>query len=192
LGLRVFVGQRQAIVSTTDLKAETLDAMVERAVAMAKLAPVDPYCGLADPSRLARPPYAALDTADTASPSTDDLMRAARTAEDAARAVDGVTNSEGGSASAGHSRITLATSQGFLGAYETTMYSLSASVLAGSGTAMERDYEFSSARHLSDLEDPAQVGAEAGRRAVRRLNPKKPKSAQVPVIFDPRVSRSLL
>lgn len=192
LGLRVFVGQRQAIVSTTDLKGETLDVMVERAVAMAKLAPMDPYCGLADPARLAKPPYAVLDMADTATPSTDDLMRAARTAEDAARAVDGVSNSEGGSASAGRSRVTLATSHGFLGTYETTMYSISASVLAGSGTAMERDYEFSSARHLADLDDAAKVGAEAGRRAVRRLNPKKPKSAQMTAVFDPRVSRSLL
>jgi PmbA protein len=192
LGLRVFIGQRQAIVSTTDLKKETLDAMVARAIAMARLAPEDPYCGLADPARLAKPPFAALDMADDAAPATEDLMRTARAAEDAARAVEGVTNSEGASASAGRSRITLATSHGFMGTYETTMYSLSASVLAGSGTAMERDYEFSSARHLHALDDPAKVGAEAGRRAVRRLNPKKPKSARVPVVFDPRVSRSLL
>lgn len=192
LGLRVFIGQRQAIVSSTDLGDTTLTAMAERAVAMAKLAPEDPYCGLADAARLARPPFAALDAADAAMPSADELMAAARTAEDAARAVAGVTNSEGANASTGRSRVTLASSHGFQGSYETTMYGISASVLAGAGTAMERDYEFSSARHRADLAPAEQVGREAGRRAVRRLNPRKPKSAQVPVVFDPRVSRTLL
>lgn len=192
LGLRVFIGKRQAIVSSTDLSSPTLDAMVSRAIAMAQLAPEDPYCGLAETSLLAQPPFPALDLADSATPATDDLLTRARAAEDAALAVKGITNSEGGGASWGFSRVSLVASNGFAGTYAGTSHSVSVSVLAGTDTAMERDYDYSSTRHLADLADPATVGRSAGERTVRRLNPKKPKSAKAPVVFDPRVSRTLL
>ncbi len=192
LGLRVFIGKRQAIVSSTDLSSPTLDAMVARAIAMAQLAPEDPYCGLAETNLLAQPPFPALDLADSATPATDDLLTRARAAEDAALAVKGITNSEGGGASWGFSRVSLVASNGFAGTYAGTSHSVSVSVLAGTDTAMERDYDYSSTRHLADLADPATVGRSAGERTVRRLNPKKPKSAKAPVVFDPRVSRTLL
>lgn len=192
LGLRVFIGKRQAIVSSTDLSSPTLDAMVSRAIAMAKLAPEDPYCGLAETNLLAHSPFPALDLADSAAPTTDELLTRARAAEDAALAVKGITNSEGGGASWGFNQVSLATSHGFAGTYAGTSHSVSVSVLAGTDTAMERDYDYSSTRHLADLTDPATVGRSAGERTVRRLNPKKPKSAKVPVVFDPRVSRTLL
>ena len=192
LGLRVFIGKRQAIVSSTDLSSSTLDAMVARAIAMARLAPEDPFCGLAEPTFLAHAPFPVLDLADTATPTTDELLTRARAAADAALAVNGVTNSEGGGASWGYSRVSLVTSHGFAGCHEGTSHSVSVSVLAGSDTAMERDYDYSSTRHLADLKNATVVGRSAGERTVKRLNPKKPKSARVPVVFDPRVSRTLL
>ncbi|MGX1197201.1 PmbA protein [Parvibaculum sp. MBR-TMA-1.3b-4.2] len=192
IGLRVFCGKRQAVVSSTDLSDHVIGPLVERAVAMAKVAPEDPWCGLADPDRLAQdwPP---LDISDNAShPSAEELGERAAAAEEAALAIEGVTNSGGAGASWGKSGIALVTSGGFRGSYSGTSHSVSVSVLAGEGTAMERDYEFSSARHLSDLDAPAEVGTEAGRRAVRRLNPRKVKSQSVPVVYAPRVSNSLL
>lgn len=192
IGLRVFCGKRQAVVSSTDLSDHVIGPLVERAVAMAKVAPEDPWCGLADPACLAKD-WPGLDISDNAShPSAEELGERAAAAEEAALAIEGVTNSGGAGASWGKSGIALVTSGGFRGSYSGTSHSVSVSVLAGKGTAMERDYEFSSARHLSDLDAPARVGTEAGRRAVRRLNPRKVKSQSVPVIYAPRISNSLL
>ncbi len=191
LGLRVMVGKRQAVVSTTDVSARALDPLVERAVAMAKVAPEDPYCGLADPAQLAKSiPDLELD--DGSEPSADALIERARAVEEAALAVEGVTNSGGAGASFGRAAITLVTSDGFAGHYGGTNHSFSCSVIAGEGTAMERDYDYSTARHLSDLEDTGPVGTRAGEKAVRRLNPRKAKSCQVPIIYDPRVSGGLV
>ncbi len=191
LGLRVFVGQRQAVVSSNDLSAEAMARLVERAVAMARAAPEDPYCGLAARDRLAGD-IADLDIHDETELDAERLYELAQAAEDAARAVDGVTNSEGGNAGWGRSTTALATSDGFAGAYSTSSYSLSVSVIAGEGTAMEGDYDYTSARHFADLDDPAKVGRTAGERAVRKLNPRKVETQQVPVVFDWRVSASLL
>lgn len=191
LGLRVMVGKRQAVVSTTDTSAKALDPLIERVVAMAKVAPEDPYCGLADPTQLATTlPDLELD--DGGDPSADVLIERARVAEEAALAVDGVTNSGGAGASFGRAAISLATSDGFSGHYGGSSHSFSCSVLAGEGTSMERDYDYSSARHESDLEDAALIGRQAGEKAVRRLNPQKVKSCQVPIIYDPRVSGGLV
>jgi len=191
LGLRVMLGKRQAVVSTTDTSAKALDPLIERVVAMAKVAPEDPYCGLADPAQLASTlPDLELD--DGSDPSADVLIERARIAEEAALAVDGVTNSGGAGASFGRAAISLATSDGFSGHYGGTSHSFSCSVLAGEGTSMERDYDYSSARHESDLEDAALIGRQAGEKAVRRLNPQKVKSCQVPIIYDPRVSGGLV
>ena len=192
LGLRVFVGKKQAIASSSDFSKDAVAALIERAVAMAKAAPDDPYAGLAEPGSLASAPFADPDICDPVAPSEEALVEIARAAEDAARAVDGVTNSEG--AGAGHSAATvnLATSTGFAGTYRSSSVSASATVLAGAGDAMERDYAMSSARYLEDMEQAPAIGARAGWRAVARLGARKLASRQVPVLYDPRVGKSLL
>jgi PmbA protein len=192
IGLRVFMGKRQAVVSSSDISERALAPMIERVIAMARVAPEDPYAGLAEEMLLARH-FSDLDIEDaSASPSADGLAQRAAEAEDAALAVKGVTNSEGAGASWGRSGIALVTSRGFAGGYAGTSHSISCSVLAGEGTGMERDHDHSTARHLSDLEAASEIGRAAGLRAVRRLGPRKVKSQSVPVIFDPRVSMSLL
>lgn len=191
LGLRVFVGKGQAIVSSTDRADETLAQLAERAVAMARLAPEDPYAGVADPEQIVRE-WADMDVCDPVEPAVEALIDDANAAEAAALAVPGVTNSEGGDASWSRSDIWLAATNGFSGGYAVSRRSISASVLAGEGLGMERDYDYDSKVYGEDLRAAADIGAEAGRRAVRRLNPRKVKSCQVPVVFDPRQSRALL
>jgi len=192
IGLRVFVGRRSASVSSSDLSAEALAALVERATAMAREAPEDPYAGLAPEDRLLRGDAPWLDSDDGATPAPADLRARALAAEEAARAVSGVTNSEGGGSSASRTVIALATSHGFARGYTTSGYGCSASVIAGEGGAMQRDYAYHSARHLADLEDAATIGRRAGDRAVARLNPGKLASGAMPVVFDPRVGASML
>ncbi|WCM25513.1 metallopeptidase TldD-related protein [Sphingomonas sp. QA11] len=192
LGLRVFVGRRSASVSTSDLSLAAITTLAERAVAMAREAPEDAWAGLAPESRLLHgaPPQLDLDDGGVVSPEA--LKEAALAAEDAARAVAGVSNSEGGGASASRAVWALATSHGFAGAYAATGYGLSASVLAGSGGDMVRDYAHHSARHRHKLEDAVTIGTRAGERAVARLNPGRLASGAMPVVFDPRVGSSLL
>jgi PmbA protein len=190
LGLRVFVGQRQAIVSSTDPSPRGFAALAERAVAMARVVPEDPFAGLPDaPDGLVA---VDLDLADEAEPNAEALIARAAAAEDAALAVAGVTNSEGAEAGWGRYAIALAASNGFAGEYARTSHSISVTALAGQGTGMERDYDYSSTVHLSDLEDAAMLGRRAGEKAVARLNPRRPKTARVPVVYDPRVAASLL
>jgi len=191
LGLRVFVGQRVAFVSSTDLRPETLAELPSRAVAMAKLAPEDRFACLAPKEMLARN-FPALDLEDASEPPANLLVERARAVEGAAMAVKGVTNSEGGGAGFTRSAIALATSEGFFGTYAGTSHSVGVAVLAGEGTAMERDYDQASARHGSDLESPEAVGRRAGERAVARLNPRKARSQAVPVVYAPRVANGLL
>ena len=191
LGLRVFIGQQVAFVSSTDFSDAALSALPERAVAMAKLAPEDKYAGLAPRDRLAKDiPSVEID--DPQEPSTVLLVEQARDAEAAALEVPGVTNSEGGSADYGRTMVTLATSEGFLGGYVGTSRSVAVSVIAGDGTGMERDYDYSHTRFASDLESAETVGKRAAMRAVKRLNPRKVKTQSVPVFFDPRVAPSLI
>ncbi|MBR0680991.1 TldD/PmbA family protein [Roseomonas eburnea] len=189
LGLRVFLGQRQAIVSSTDPDPKGFAALAERAVAMARVVPEDPFGGL--PTAVATPPRD-LDLTDAVEPSAQDLLARAAAAEEAALAVPGVTNSDGADASWGRYDIALAASNGFAGGYARTSHAISATALAGSGTAMERDYDWSSTVHLADLDDPVAIGRRAGEQAVRRLNPTRPKTTRLPVVFDPRVAGSLL
>jgi PmbA protein len=192
IGLRVLIGKKQSFVSTGDTTPAALAELVERAVAMAKVAPEDPYCGLADVDRLAGD-IPELDLAEQSEePEAEMLIERALAAEAAATGVPGVTNSEGAEAGWGSGVIALRTSTGFRNAYSSTNVGLGVSVVAGEGTAMERDYEFTSARHDEDLDDPATVGRAAGERAVKRLNPRKVPSGPVPVVFDPRVANSLL
>lgn len=192
IGLRLFVGQRSASVSSSDLSTEALAALVERAAAMAREAPEDPWSGLAPEDRLLKGALPALDCDDGADPSPADLRVRALAAEDAARAVAGVTNSEGGGASASRGVIALATSHGFAHGYSTSGYGCSASVIAGAGATMQRDYDYHSARHLADLEASEAIGRRAGERAVARINPGKLASGAMPVLFDPRVGGGLL
>jgi PmbA protein len=191
LGLRVFIGQRVAFVSSTDFSADALAALPERAVAMAKLAPEDRYACLAPAERLAKS-FPALDIEDANEPSADLLIERARSAEGAALAVKGVTNSEGGGASFGRTAIALATSEGFLGRYAGTSHSIGVAVIAGEGAGMQVDHDSASARHADDLAKAQAVGQSAGERAVARLNPRKVPSQAVPVIYDPRVSMGML
>ena len=191
LGLRVFVGRRQAVVSTNDPRPEGFTALAERAVAMARVAPENPYAGLAPMERLAQG-EPDLDLFDASAPTAAELEQRALAAEDAARAVPGVTNSGGASASYGVGGLVLATSEGFVGAYRATMHSVSVSAIAGDGTGMERDYDFSVARHLAELEPAEEIGRRAGERAVRRLNPRKVETQRATVVYDPRVASSLL
>jgi len=191
IGLRVFVGRRQAIVSTTDPDPRGFAVLAERAVAMAQVVPEDPFGGLGDSFEAARD-VAALELDDGVEPSAEELIDRAAAAEEAALAVAGITNSEGAEAGWGRVRIALVTSAGFAGAYVRSSHSLSVTALAGSGTGMERDYDWSSVVHLADLEDPATLGKRAADRTLARLNPVRAKTARIPVIFDARVSSSLL
>jgi len=192
LGLRVFVGRRQAVVSGSDLSAAARARLVERAVAMARLAPEDPYCGFAPEDRLARGALPDLDLYDPYEPTAEALEADARLAEAAARAIDGVTNSDGGSAAWSEGAWRLVTSAGFEGAHKASSFSRSASAIAGEGSGMERGGEGRSTRHAADLPDAEAIGAEAGRRAVERLGAKKIQSRTAPVIFENRLASSLL
>src|SRR3954454_2426128 len=191
MGLRVLVGKRQAVVSTNDVKGNGADALAERAVAMARVAPEDQFTGLADAALLARD-FPDLDLIDPELPNVNTLEAHARAAEEAGLAVKGVAKSGGAGASAGIGGMVLVTSHGFRGAYVGSRHSMSMTAIAGEGTGMERDYDFSSAIHASDLEDPEKVGRIAGERAVKRLNPRKVETRRVPVIFDPRIAGSLV
>ena len=191
LGLRVFIGKRQAIVSATDPDPKGFAALAERAVAMAKVVPEDPFGGLPDRFDPPRHP-GPFDLFDPTEPSAEDLIARAAAAEDAALAVKGITNSEGADAGWGRVRIALAMSNGFAGSYARSSHSLSCTALAGTGTAMERDYEWSSVVHLADLDDPATIGRRAAEKTLARLNPVRAKTARIPVVYDPRVSASLL
>jgi PmbA protein len=191
LGLRVFLGRRQAIVSSTDADPKGFAALAERAVAMAKVVPEDAFGGLPDRFDPPRDP-APLDLLDPTEPTVEELIARAAAAEEAALAVPGVTNSEGADASWGRVAIALVMSNGFAGQYARSAHGLSCTALAGQGTGMERDYEWSSVVHLADLDDPAEIGRKAGQKAVARLNPVRAKTARIPVVYDPRVASSLL
>ena len=190
VGLRVFVGRRTAVVSTNDITGDVAP-LAERAVAMAKVAPEDKFAGLADPALLAQT-QPELDLLDPQLPSVAVLEDRALRAEAAGLAVKGVSKSEGASASASIGGMVLATSGGFRGAYLVSRSSVAMSAIAGEGTAMETDYDFTSALHAADLESSEKVGRTAGERAVARLNPRKVETTKVPVVYDKRVASSLI
>jgi PmbA protein len=190
LGLRVFVGRRSAMVSSTAMDPAGFALLAERAVAMARVVPEDPYAALCEDAMAQSADGLELD--DGAEPAAAALIARASAAEEAALAVAGVTNSEGAEAGYGRTEIALATSAGFAGRYVRSSHSLSATALAGQGTGMQRDYEYSATVHLADLEDAAAIGRAAGERAIARLNPTRPKTTKLPVVFAPRVAASLL
>ncbi|MCK9918697.1 TldD/PmbA family protein [Microbacteriaceae bacterium K1510] len=191
LGLRVLVGKRQAVVSTNDTSTGGYAELAARAVAMAKVAPEDKFAGLADESLLTRD-FPDLDLIDRTLPTVGELEKLARAAEEAGLAIKGVTKSGGASASAGIGGMVLVTSHGFRGAYLGSSHGISMTAVAGEGTGMERDYDYSSVRHATDLESPDKIGRTAGERAIARLNPRKVTTRKVPVVFDKRVASSLI
>ena len=192
IGLRLFVAQRSATVASSDLSDEALRTLVERCIAMAEEAPEDPYAGLAptDLLQLSGPPE--LELGDRREPDPAELRARALEAETAALAIRGVTNSSGASASASSSTIALATSGGFSGSYCTSGHGCTMVAVAGEGAMMQRDYAGHSARYLDDLESAAEIGRKAGTRAAARLNAARPKAGRYPVLFDPRISSTLL
>jgi len=194
LGLRVLIGQRQACVSSSDARAETMAEMAERAVAMAREAPEDPWCGLAEAGELAPfPDIAGLDMADPADPPEPAaLEQAALATEAAALGIGGVTQVEQASASWGRDQVTLAATNGFAGSYQRTSTGVWVSAIAGEGLGRERDYAGESRTYRADLPPPAEIGERAGRRAVERLGPRKPPVGRFPVLFDERVAASLI
>ncbi|HEY1982415.1 MAG TPA: TldD/PmbA family protein, partial [Xanthobacteraceae bacterium] len=191
VGLRVLVGHKQASISTNDVKADGLDALAERAVAMARVAPDDEFAGLADPAMLAKN-FPDLDLLDPDMPDVGLLEQRAREAEAAGLSVKGVAKSGGAGASAGVGGMVLVTSDGFRGATIGSRHSISMAAIAGSGTGMEQDYDYTSTLHACDLDSAAQIGRNAGERAVKRLNPRKVATRKVPVLFDTRISGSLI
>ncbi|MFN7101803.1 MAG: TldD/PmbA family protein [Pseudorhizobium sp.] len=188
--LRVFVGNRVASVSANpgfDIKT-----LAERAVAMARVSPEDPYACLADEDNLARS-YPDLDLYDATEVATDSLRDAALEMEQAALDVEGVSNSSGAGASAGMGGLVLVTSHGFSGSYMATRFGRSVSVIAGAGTKMERDYDYDSRLFFADLDDPKAIGRRAGERVVKRVNPRQvPTGKDITVVFDPRIARGLV
>ena len=192
IGLRVFIGQRSASVSSSDLSPDALAALVERAMAMAREAPEDENAGLAPEDRLFRGDLLPLENDDGADPSPAELKERALATEAAARSVPGVTNSEGAGASAGRAVVALATSHGFCRGYTSSHYGGSASVIAGEAGALQRDYASHGTRHYADLDAPEAIGRLAAERTVRRLNPGKLPSGPMPIVFDPRIGSSLI
>jgi PmbA protein len=191
IGLRAMIGQQQAFVSGSAVDENALAQLAQRAVDMAQATPEDRYCGFAPQDRLADS-FPDLDISDAYEPSADELQAMAVACEDSARAVTGITNSEGAGAGWGRSTTALATSDGFAGSYTSTSFSVSCAVIGGEGEAMERDYASHTARHLEDLDAPADIGTRAGERTMGRLNPRKMESCKTNVVYHPRVSSSLL
>ncbi len=191
LGLRVFNGKSHAIVATSELDEKSLKETAALCLEMAKAAPEDPHDGLPEHSGLA-PKANGLDLFDHSTPSATELQEQAEASEAAALAIKGVTNSNGASAGRRLSTVLLATSNGFSGSYSRSNFSLSCSVLAGEGTGMEGDYDYSMKVHREDLDAPEKIGSTAGERAVRRLGGCKMPTQQVPVVYHPRVASQLL
>ena len=194
VGLRVLIGQRQACVSSSDIRDATLAAMAERAVAMAREAPEDPWCGLAAPEELARDwDLEALDLVDRSVPPTPAaLQEAALAAEAAALAVKGVSKMDGAGAGWGAGRMHLAASNGFSGGIAWTGHSVQAVAIVGDGTGMERDHAYESRVHRGDMPSPEEIGRRAGERAVARAGASKPPTGAFPVVFDERVASGLI
>lgn len=192
IGLRVMIGKHQAIVSSSDRRRDALVGLVTRALDMARAVPEDAYCGLADADRLLTDALPELGLYDDTDVSADSLAEYTHEMEDAMFQVDGVTTTAGGGASAGSYALAMVTSHGFAGHFKGSSFSASISAVAGEGTGMERDYDFSSKRFYSDLDDAATIGRTAGENAVKRLNPASVKSGMMPVLFDPRVANSLV
>ncbi len=194
IGLRVLLGQRSATISASDVRPETMAMMAERAVAMAQEALDDPYIGLAEADQIIKEfDVEALELFDaSAEPAPADLEQDAIRAETAALAVDGITQIDGCSAGYGSSNVHLAASNGFSGGYKRSSRSISCIAIAGTGTEMERDYDGDSRIFQSDLRSPEEIGQTAAKRTLERMSPRRPKTGAYPVLYDERISSSLI
>lgn len=195
LGLKVYVGQRSASASTSDLTPDGIAQLVSGAMALAKVTEKDPFAGLADAADFGQfEGDLGLYFEDVYSLPGAERIDRARRAEAAALAFDPrITNSQGGSFDAATGRRILANSRGFLGDYRTSYCGISSAPLASDETgAMQRDFWSTSARRIADLEDPESIGQEAARRALRRLGARRVPTQQVPIVFAPEVARSLI
>ncbi|MDC0073768.1 metallopeptidase TldD-related protein [Alphaproteobacteria bacterium] len=191
IGLRVFIGNKQAIVSSTKHAIKKPKELVDSAISMAKVTPEDPFASLAEIDTIATS-WPKLKLLDKYEPSPEDLYSMSSEAENAALSIDKITNSEGAEASWSKSTVSLVTSEGFRGAYSGSSSALSVSVIAGEDTNMERDYDYSISRFFSKLTSPKDLGVSAANRTIKKLNPKKIKSTKMPIIYDWRVASSIL
>lgn len=189
--LRVFIGKKSAIISSNNNTVQNIEEMAKRAVEMAKLSSEDPFSGLADPS-LYPEKIIDLDLYDNYEANSEELINIAMESENAALEVKGIINSDGGSSSYSSSSVTLANTNGFYHEYKTSLYGVSACVVAKSGDSMEKDYEYCCSRYKSDLKDPSYIGKKAAERTLKRVNAKKIDTGKMPVIYDPRSATSLL
>ena len=193
IGLRVMVGKRQACVSSSDISDENLTRLAERAVAMAKLAPEDPWCGLADADQLSKSDHRdSLDVFDDTEMTPEALKNRAHQLEASALSVSGVAQAEGANASWTTSALAFATSHGFINGWRGSHHGLSVSAIAEKDGAMERDYDYESMRHFSELPDPSKIGQTAGERAIARIGSRQIPSAAMPIIFDERIAGAIL
>lgn len=191
ISLKVYAGKSSATISGSVLTNEAIHRLAETALNMARLAPPDPYAGIAEPELLAKD-IPDLDLAANDLPDPAALEALARRAEAAGLAAAGVTKSGGAGASRSETAVGVVISNGFAQGYRRTGVGVSMSAIAGEGLSMQRDYDYSSAIHFADLRDPETIGRTAGERAVERLNPRKVKSQSVPVIYDRRVASGLI
>lgn len=191
LGLRVFVGNRQAVVSTSEFSKPSLSNLIDRALSMARAVPEDPFCGLALKQDLT-PSYGNYDSYDMCEDKEDVLFKEAQACEEAALSVENGLKSEGVETSWGKSLITLATSRGFLGTYQESHRTLSVSIIAEKKGKMERDYDSTTGIYREDMIPAETLGRNAAKRALKRLFPQKIASTKIPIVFDPRVGSSLL
>ena len=191
IGLRVFVGQRTASISTSQLDDENITNLAERAVAMAKLAPEDPFVRLATDAELAKS-IPDLDMFDETIPDADSLRDRAAAAEEAALSFNGIKTSDGADAGHGIVDVLIGTSNGFLAGYKRSSHGVSTVIIAEKDGQMERDYDYSSAVYESDLQPAEEVGRSAATRTLARLGARKPQTGQFPVIYDRRVAASLV
>ncbi|MDB4106481.1 TldD/PmbA family protein [bacterium] len=191
LGLRAMIGQQQAFVSGSAIDEDALQQLAQRAVDMANTTPADRFCGFAPEDRLAET-WPDLDLEDPHEPSAEALRDMALACEAEARRHEGITNSEGAGASWARGTTALATSHGFAGSYTSTHFSMSCSAIGGTGDAMEGDYASHSTHYLEDLDSPEEIGRRTAERTLARLNPRKMESTKAHVVFDKRVSASML
>jgi PmbA protein len=190
-GIRALIGNQQAFISSSDPDNENIEKLVHKVVQMAHLAPEDDTACLGDSSYF-ESNFESLDLCQNNETSTEDLIEMAKECEDEALSQSGITNSEGSGASYGYSEFFLATSNGFNGGYKSSSNSISCSVIAGEGQSMERDYDYAVAKHIEDLSSPKEVGLSSAQKALRRMNPRKIKSCQIPVVFDKRISNKII
>lgn len=191
IGLRLFIGKRQAMVASTDFSAAAMEELVARAVSMARLSPEDPYCGIATPDEIVTQPPV-LDLFDASRPTTEALIKQTLAMEAAALNVKGVTNTDEAEGGWGSTSVHIRQSNGFAGQYRRSHQGLSISIIAGKDTAMERDYDYSSAVYAADMLPPEIIGQRAGARAVKRLGARKMPTGKYPIVFEPRVAASFI